>query len=253
MSQEAGVQIYRLMEPWAVLAAGALITSCASKNFSALDLLRAPVQIQGRIDGKAAVTAVPKWFPIDESYFESQAGLIYSRVKDLAVPRRTQVVGEAVQVGFDVSKVALPPDIGSFTLTYFPWFRFMSEPISFDAAGKVASYIANCLHFLLRSKGFSAMLQSAGDLFSVVTDHGITLEISGMAALNRLSVVGDGVISTFDLAGRRIELAEDMFPAAFEAGRAMLQTPDRLLNIETVVDNKCLVLAYREESQYVQT
>jgi hypothetical protein len=215
------------MEPWAVLAVGAFISSCASRNFAAIDLLKAPVQFQGKILGKAAVVTTPKWFPIDESYFESQAGLIYSRVKDLALPRRTQAAGDEMQYGFELSKVTLPPDVQSFTLTYFPWFRFLSEPISFDAVGQVAFYIANCFRFLLRSKGFSATLQAEGDGCVITTDADIRLEISGMASLRHLRIVCDADASLFDLANRRIELPPTC--SGIRSGRWDAETPDRLL------------------------
>lgn len=252
MTQDARAQINQLMEPWAVLATGAFITSCAGNNFSAIDLLRAPVQIRGTIDGRTARVAAPKWFPIEESFFESQAGLIYSRVKDLAAPHRAQSAGDVVQVGFDLSKVNLPPEIQAFTLTYFPWFRFLSEPISFDAVGRVAYHIANCLQFLLRSKGFAAVLQSSDDDCLVSTDGGVVLAITGMSTLSQLRIVSETSASSFDLAGRRIELAEDMFPAAYAAGRAMLETQDRLLNITAGIEQNRLILAYHEES-HVQT
>jgi hypothetical protein len=245
MAQTESVDILEMVEPWAVLAVSVLITTSASRSFGVIDLLKAPIKAVGKIEGAVAVAALPQWFPAEEAYFEAQGGVIFSRVKDLALPNQRQKLPDgSYQLHFDVSRVGLPAAVSSFTLTYFPWFRFLSEPISFDAEGKVAHYIADAVRFLFTREGVDARVENSGDTCRVVTDAGFTVEVTGMASLRQLRIAIAGGESIFDIDARRIQIDRRMFPAAYQAGHEMLRTSDRLMNITVTDRDPHLTLAY---------
>ncbi|MGH6893472.1 MAG: hypothetical protein ACREEP_14570, partial [Dongiaceae bacterium] len=83
-------RIYELTEPWIVLAVGVFITACCTQNFSAIQLLKAPVRFEGKINNGVATIDLPNWFPAQEPIFEFNAGAIYSKLKDLPLAVSTR-------------------------------------------------------------------------------------------------------------------------------------------------------------------
>ena len=243
----SAADFYNLSTPWVVLATGSLITACYKRNFTPMDLLRAPQVVAGTMDGRLAVAVIPKWFPLDEAMFEAAGGFIYTKVKDLPLARNIQPSGDAAnQVAFDISRVSLPPHVRTFTLTYFPWFRFLSEPIGFDAVGKAASYVAGCLRFLLVREGFSATAETHGDYCKVRTQTSVEIEVHGMRALRKIVVLDGSAQSSFDLEARRIQIDRRMFPDAFAAGHEMLKTQDQLINLDVTETEHHVVLSEKK-------
>jgi hypothetical protein len=244
MSARSAADLYELSTPYVVLATGVLITACCTRNFAPIDLLKAPSFVTGTTDGRVAAALVPKWFPLDEAIFEAAGGAIYTKVKDFPLARNTQPSGDnATQAAFDVSSVALPAHVRTFTLCYFPWFRFLTEPINFDAVGKVALYIAGCFRFLLTREGFAASLTTHGDVCKVLTDTGVEIECHGMQSLRKLVVTHGEAQSSFDLDARQIRVDRRMFPDVFAAGHDMLKTEDRLINMDVTETEHHLILS----------
>jgi hypothetical protein len=242
----------RLLEHWVVLAVAVFITGCAKRNFSVLQLLREPVRLAGTIQGGVGTAEVPKWFPVQESVLEVGGGALYGKLRDLAVPSRTDGVNpQTVRLQIDFSRVSLPAGLTSFTLTYFPWFRFLSEPLNFDAAGRVADYVADCVRFLLVRNGATASVESDGETRRVRASGGLEIEITGTQALRSLALSHGPSRTLFDLTAKRIEVAQRMFPAAYAAGQELFNTPDRPLNVDMAIDSERLTLTAVEGAAHV--
>ena len=135
------------------------------------------------------------------------------------------------------------PDTTTFTLTYSPWFRFFAEPANFNIQGRCAAYVAECIRFLCARNGIAASISPQIDGSDVVTP-GFRVEVRGMVRLEQLRITDGTSESIFDLAHRRIVLDERMFPAAVTAGRALLETPDRLMNLNLTLDGQRMQMTY---------
>ncbi len=241
-------RIYALAEPWTVLAIGNLVTAFATRNFTALQLLRAPIRCVGQIGGGMAAIDVPSWFPLHDAILEVEGGAVYSKLRDLPLnPKAQKLSDQAQRIQLDLIRAALPVGaqaVGAqaVALTYFPWYRFLAEPVGFDAVGRVAAYIAGCFRYLLVRNGHAAAVIQDGDGCRIAADDGLTIDIQGMQALKRLTLVQGALESSFDLDANRIQIDRRMFPAAYEAGAEMLKTPDRLANAEMTVSGDHLIL-----------
>jgi hypothetical protein len=240
--------IYEQTLPWAVLATGTFITSCATNNFAVLDLLASPLQVGGRIatmgPQRQGQISVPNWFPVQEAILETSGGEICTKLREISIKQNTTPAqGDNMVLALDLSKVPLRPDTHTFTLAYSPWFRFLSEPANFAMASRCAAYAADCIRFLCVRSGIAASLAPQNDGCDVVTPY-MRIEVRGMAQLTSISIVDDSGESTFDLAHRRITIDERMFPAAVAAGRALLATQDRLINVDLTLDGRRMKMAY---------
>lgn len=244
--------LYSRLEPWVVLAAGMLITAGFTRNFSVLQLLREPIQHRGTIVDGVAVLDLPSWFPVPESVLDVAGGAIYARIKDLSLPTDTRKTrDQAVRLQIDLRRVPLPAGAHACSLTYFPWFRFLSEPVGFDAVDRVADYVAGCFRFMLVRAGLPAIVEGEGDRRSVRCGTGLAVDVSGMRTLQSV-VLSDGEARTsFDFPHRAIEIDRRMFPAAHEAGVQMLRTDDRLTNVAATMTDTRLRFAVTKEPAHV--
>lgn len=244
-----------LIEHWVVLAAALFITGCATRNFSVLQLLKEPARFTGTINGGFAALELPKWFPIQDSIFEIAGGALYAKLRDLPLATRAEKIDpQKVRLRIDLGRTVLPGGANTFTLTYFPWFRFLSEPLNFDAVGRVADYVADCFRFLLARSGIASSVEgdSGGDTWHVRTAGGLDIEVVGLPALRSITVSHGSMRTSFDLDLKRIEIDRRMFPAAYEAGQELLKTPDRLINVDVSIDDNHLYLTAAEGGANVQ-
>jgi len=245
-------KVYALAEPWSVLAIGNFITACCTRNFTALQLLRSPIRCVGRLEGGLATIDVPNWFPLQDAILEVAGGAVYSKLRDLPVnPKAQKISDQAQRIQLDLIRAAVPVAAQPVALTYFPWFRFLAEPVGFDAPGRVAAYIAGCFRYLLVRNDLAAEVTQDGDGCRVATNDGLVIDIEGMQALKRLSLAQGALESSFDLEASRIQIDRRMFPAAFEAGAEMLKTPDRLANVEMNVSGDHLILVPGKAAAHV--
>jgi len=245
-------RVRELLEHWVVLAVGVFITTCARRNFSILKLLREPVRLSGTIQDSVATVDVPKWLPVKDSVLEVAGGALYGKLRELSVTARSEGLDpQTVRLQIDFSRMPLPTDPTDFTLTYFPWFRFLAEPLNFDAAGRVSDYVADCVRFLLVRSGAAASIEGDGETRRVHASGGLDIEITGTKALRSFTLSHGPSRTLFDLEGKRIEVAQRMFPAAYAAGQALLKTPDRPLNVDMAIDDERLTLTAVEGAAHV--
>lgn len=237
-------ELYAKAEPWVILAVSTFITACYKQNFSVIDLLRSPYRYSGQIDGTVAVIDMPDWFPARESVLEVGGGALHTKLKDTALPANSKKLDGGTRFRIDLQNARLPADMPqTVSLTYFPWFRFLSEPVNYDAHDRVAAYIASCIQFLFRRSGSSANTITSGDQSHVAADCGIVVAVSGMQAMSRFVVSSGALETSFDFANRRISIDRRMFPLAYEAGHAMLQTADRPRGVSIEAGDTHLVLS----------
>ncbi|HVZ42167.1 MAG TPA: hypothetical protein VHA82_00030 [Ramlibacter sp.] len=217
---------------WAVLAAGVLIGSAATRNDAPLDLLRSPVVARGTIvEGIGTVTVAP-WFPVPFSVLTVAGGELVSRVADLALPQQVRKDKDVTRCTFDFRAIASRLASSTFALTYFPWFRFLGESAAFDAEDSVADQVAECLRFMLAREGIGADVEQSHDAATVRAANGLAIEVVGMEALGRIVIDAGPARSSFDFNSRELLIDRRMFPEAFAAGHEMLATPDRPIGIE---------------------
>lgn len=241
-----------LLEHWIVLAVAVFITGCARRNFSVIQILKEPVRLAGTIQGGVGTADVPKWFPVQDSVLEVGRGVLYGKLRDMPLPSRTDGADpQTVRLQIDFSRMSLAPDLTSFTLSYSPWFRFLSEPLNFDAVGRVADYVADCIRFLLVRNGSAASVESDGETRRVRASGGLDIEIKGDQVLRSLALSHGPSRTLFDLEAKRIEIARRMFPAAYAAGQELLSTSDRLLNVDMAIDPERLTLAALQGDAHV--
>ena len=236
--------LFAAAEPWAILAASTLITACYKQNFSTITLLQGPVRCSGQVQGTLATIDLPAWFPAQEAVLELGGGILYAKLKDLPLPTRSQQIGEATRLQLDLQTLAIPsPPPTTVTLTYFPWFRFLSEPVNFDAMDRAAEYVAACFQFLLKRNKIGAAVSQGAELWRVAGDAGIVIDVHGARAVQKIVIGSDAMQTTFDLAGRRIAIDRRMFPVACAAGDEMLQTADRPRHMTVEASETHLVFA----------
>jgi hypothetical protein len=232
------------IEPWIVLAVGVLITSCCTRNFAVIELLKAPIRHAGPLNGSVGAVDLPSWFPLQDAVLEAAGGVIQGKLGELPISAHKQEAGpQTVRLQIDLGQVSLPAISTGLSLTYFPWFRFLSEPLNFDAIGRVAEYVAGSFRFLLERNGTVASVEGDGDSRRVRTAAGLEIEVTGMAALRSVTLASGPMRTSIDLNTRRIEIDHRMFPAAYEAGAELLKTPDRLINVDATIDESHLYLA----------
>jgi hypothetical protein len=240
--------VYDALAPWAVLATSVLTTCCSMNQFFTIDVLAMPQHFSGTIKQhgvqRLALIGVPKWFPILEGVIATAGGELYCKVKEITADAKADPQNNLTAVQFDLTQMPLAPDTASFTLSYSPWFRFVTEPVGFDVAGRVALYVAECFRFLFARTGVAASLTPVPDGCDLVTPMGLHIELRGMNALSQIRLVDGDADSTFDLPGRRIEIDRRMFPAIHQAASAMLETDDRLLNMTVRVDGDKAFFTY---------
>lgn len=233
-------------ESWVVMATGVFITCCRTGNFSPVDLARQPVLAEGRIKQGIAETIVPKWFPLQDAIFQSGDGTLYCRVGDLPVKKNAQSL-DANNIRATLDLRPLPSTHDTFSLIYFPWFRFLAEPVNFDAVGKVAAYISDCLLFLMKKQGMSTTRTLAGNSCHLVTTDGFEVTVTGQERLSRLSLIWQKAETIFDLERRSIQIDQRMFPAAYQAARQVVTEGDKLDNASIVVAAPLVTLNYSPE------
>ncbi|MGH6891760.1 MAG: hypothetical protein ACREEP_05840, partial [Dongiaceae bacterium] len=144
-----------------------------------------------------------------------------------------------------------PNETQAFALTYFPWFRFLSEPVAFDAVDRVAEYVACCFQFLLARNGFPAVIERDGDRRHVLTEAGVAIEAVGMQALKSIVLSHDAKRTAIDIEAKQIQVDRSMFPSVYQAGREMLETPDRLLNVDVRKSETHLILTEAKGAEHV--
>ena len=227
---------------WAVLASGVLVASAASGNPAAIQLLQRPVVVRGTIADGIASAIAPPWFPVNHAILSTQEGELFSRVKDLALPSEANKVKDGLYCTFHLRDIAPRVKSKSFTLTYFPWFRFLAEPLTFEAEDSVADYVAECIRFLLVREGVAAAVDPSHDSCEVRCDNGLAIRIEGMESIERIEIEADGVRSSMDLEALQLTVDRRMFPEVFAMGHEMLATPDRLMNMHVEERGDLLVL-----------
>jgi len=234
--------IYEAMAPWAVLATSVLTTCSGLNHFSTINLLAMPQQITGTIQQQGtqrlALVGVPTWFPLNDSVIETSGGELWCKIKSVITEAKTAPPqNKMVIYQFDLTTMPVKPETASFTLTYSPWFRFATEPVSFDICGRVAAYVAECIRFLFARSGIVASVIAVPDGCDLTTPQGLRIEVRGIDALSSIRLVEGDRDSTFHLAERNIAVDRRMFPAIYAAADAMLKTDDRPLNMTVSVDN----------------
>jgi hypothetical protein len=199
-----------------------------------------------------AQVQVPKGFPSADAIFVSHLGTLFSKVKELPFPRKTQAANEQVDiVAFDIKSTALAENGEAFDLIYYPFYRFLSEEFLFDAEGKVAAYIADCLRFILLRKGLSPTVSGSGDSRSVNTGTGIQIEMTGMNSLSKVEIYDQEARTSFDLDRMRIDIDQRMFPDAYCAGKSILDTNGQLKDIAVSLKEFSLTMEWSTDDQNV--
>ena len=234
------------------MAVAVFITASRSRNFSITELARAPVVVTGNIDGAIGQIVLPSWFPVQDALCRTGDDGIYCRMADLPVAREVKRIDQNnSRLLLDFRPVSRHPLSTTFSLTYFPWFRFLSEPINFDAVGKVAAYVGDCFSFLLKKCGFEATLSRTSDTCTLRSAIGIEIQLTGMNALSQISIVSGDNVTCFDFAKKLVVVNEVMFASAYQAVDQILATGDTLANVSIEKRDRHVMLQYMPEAPNV--
>ena len=234
------------------MAVAVFITASRSKNFSIAELARAPVVAAGNIDGAIGQIVLPSWYPVQDALCRTGDDSIYCRMADLPLAREVKRIDQNnSRLLLDFRPVSHQPLSTTFSLTYFPWFRFLSEPINFDAVGRVAAYVGDCFSFLLKKCGFETTLSQTSDTCTLRSTIGIEIQVTGMNALNQISITYGDNVTCFDFANKRIMVNEMMFASAYQAVDQILTTGDALTNVRIEKRDRHVMLQYMPEASNV--
>ena len=132
------------------LTIGVFVTSCYFRNFLAIDLLKKPVKILGKPMKKKVVFITPSWLPINDCFLKINNNKIHSKIKDITLPKNIVRKEKNNIFVLDLSTLGIPSPINA-ELTYFPWYRFATEPMFFNAIENPNLYISQSILHSLKS------------------------------------------------------------------------------------------------------
>lgn len=235
--------LHKAIEPWVVLASSVLITCCCTRNFTAIDLLKAPMRFRGEASDGQVQIAVPKGFPLADAILVSSGMEFLSKVKDLTLPMSTQNLNEQADVvAIKFQGVKALESLSHLDLTYYPLYRFHSEQYFFHADQKVAAYVGDCIRFIMLRNGFQPDMQQQQDRCVVASGTGVQVTVVGMQSLERIEISDSEHTTVLDLNERSISVDSLMYPSVYAAGVEMLETEGELSNMSTHLTDKIFSL-----------
>lgn len=236
---------------------GNFITSAFTRDFTPMELLRKPVLFPGQRQDKFFLFKIPKGFPHTDLVICIGERLFVSKVKDAALKSGLQNHDEKNNLlVVDASPLFLEyddqQDISIAKAAYFPWYRFVTEPIEFFKIENVNTFVTKSIYYLTKVRGVESqyMETEEGPLIKMNGLYGCTnntLKVLGNNQLNSISLIsGDGKFfdSTLDLKERKITLNKNHSELFFTALETIVKKNNKLENIEINVDGDSLSLIY---------
>lgn len=233
------------IDPLMFVVIGNFITSCYTRNWAWLDLLRKPIVFNGSVNRTIITFNMPSWIPAGDSVLILNDGRMQAKMKDFPFKRREQITDQKTRLM--VVKVELPGEesVKSAKLTYSPWFRFVTEPVDFLISDQVATYVTKAVDYALRREGEVTELQQVENGMSLSFDHGKRrFEAIGESELEKIQLHEDTAeLSALDFKARILSLSDRLSPSLTQTLYAMSDSTE-LANCSRTKINDLTVLRY---------
>lgn len=207
---------------------GTFITSAYSRDFTLLELLRKPLKFPINKNGNYFLAKIPKGLPWQETVI-IMGDEFATKTKDIPVPKGIQKADEKNDFFvFDAGEFnrllhrGKSNEILEGYLTYYPLYRFVTEPFRFHSEEDVLGYIVNTIAYVFRREGFasSTVKKTPEEYAVVVKGQGCPIEqvsVFGDMKLDKLELKGKDAVSLLNLVDKNITVSEVHSPVCFEA------------------------------------
>ncbi len=227
------------IERWGFITLGVFTTCCYTKDFAALDLLRFPQTFTGNLAGNIVSFDLPEWFPQEHAIFRLADGTLFSKLKDLPLPRQ-------IKPGSNKNKLLmmqLPPSATSaakITLTYSPWFRFAHTGSMFTINDSISDFLCRIVEYAARRCGMACeSIIESGDTRSIAARTDIEsfhFIATGTDNLRSFKLEARTSQLSLNIETRTMSISPTLTPALFAAVRTMRETGASLQNCSIVHD-----------------
>ena len=216
------------IEKFFFITVGTFITSCYAKDFTLFDILRKPLNFPIVRKGNMFVTKIPKGFPWQETVLLLGNDFV-TKTKDVPVRKGLQKSDDNSDLFLiDGSELQAKvfgwndTEITSGILSYSPAYRFFTEPFFFNMHDDICGYFSKAFSYILRREGVKIEVedQIAGKYEILVEDKKFPFAkfvFSGSASFDSLEMIGSEQVSSIDLSGRRLCIANKHSPVCFAA------------------------------------
>ena len=221
------------LEKWGFIGLGVFTSCCYTHDFVPLDLLRFPQAFLARVESRIGIFNLPKWVPHAQCILKAGTGQLYSKLRDLPLPKQVKSVGEnqktlALELPESLS------DVREVSLTYWPLFRFAHTGDPFAIKDSTADFACRIIDYAARRAGLPVSeIETAGNRCRLQIRTASTqyhFAADGTSDLRKLSLSDGENNLTLDIENRSLTLSEGLTPNLVAAARAMLSEGNRLKN-----------------------
>ena len=221
------------LEKWGFIALGVFTSCCYTNDFAPLDLLRFPQTFSARVDNRIAIFNLPNWVPQDHGILQVGDGQLYSKLRDLPLPKQVNPAGD------NQKKLAiqLPETLAStreVTLTYWPLFRFAHTGRPFAIEGSAAAFACRIIDYAARRAGFVVSkienVSSHSELRIETKSNHYQFIAEGDNDLRKLSLTDGEYQLYLDIEKRNLTLSDVLTPNLVAAARTMVSEGNSLKN-----------------------
>ncbi len=235
------------LEKWGFIALGVFSSCCYTSDFAPLDLLRFPQYFSARVENRVAIFNLPKWFPYDQAIFNAGNGRLYSKLRDLPLPKQAKPAGD----NQNTLALQLPEnllDIREAALTYWPLFRFAHTGEPFSIKDSTAAFVCRIVEYAARRANLDVTApENSGNgcrLQVATSSTWYDFNAEGVEDLRRFSMANGNHQMGLDIENRILTLSGELTPNLVTAVNAMLNEKNSLKN--------CLIAAYEPGSIRLQ-
>ena len=245
------------MSKFLFIIISSFITCCYRRDFTIFDLLRKPLEFKFERQGEFLVAKIPNGVPWEDSIIKLDNEFV-TKVKDIPVRKGIQKIDDRTS-GFviDVSSIEKllvfekgEININQGILSYYPLYKFVTEPANFDSENDVSKFALRCIQYYIKSIGIKTESLKKVDEFSWMMDF-ISSDSSkkaviaeGKTSLERIVLKSAQEVSDLDIVNRRIRINSNHEKVCFSA-LATLESND-LANIILKKQNGVVELTYEK-------
>jgi hypothetical protein len=224
-------------ERWGFITLGVFTTCCHTKDFAALDLLRFPQTFAGSLSGNVVSFNLPDWFPHEHGIFRSADDTLFSKLKDLPLPRQ-------IKAGSNKNKqllMQLPSNVtgaAKITLSYSPLFRFVHTGPIFTMNNSIGDFLCRIVDYAARRAGMRCEpILDSGETRSIEIRNGterFRFMATGTDNLRSLKIESKNSQIALNIETRTMTISSELTPVLFVAVKTMRETGSSLQNCSIV-------------------
>jgi len=221
------------LEKWGFIGLGVFTSCCYTNDFAPLDLLRFPQTFAARVENRIAIFNLPNWVPQDHGILQAGDGQLYSKLRDLPLPKQVKPAGDNQKT----LALQLPETLANtreVTITYWPLFRFAHTGKPFAIEGSAATFACRIIDYAARRAGFNvSKIETAGEhseLQMKTAANEYRFKADGVNDLRKVSLHAGEHILDLDIETRSLTLSDVLTPNLVAAARTMLNEGNSLKN-----------------------